>query len=173
MIGLNSLRRQLLMKKTMEKVERQSDELEHIVQEVVKKYCDTLDTYVEHIRDVLDNEVNDLSIQDLNRILIKITTYSYFLSTRQEILGIKRDVAEIVHKEKFNNAYLGVATGTVANKTAKAEEFAKEEEVVALVYDRAYKIIKLKNDAVCRLIDSIKKIVSSRLQEMQLAGREL
>lgn len=122
---------------------------------------------------MLDTEVNDLSIQDLNRILIKITTYSYFLSTRQEILGIRRDVADIVHKEKFNNAYINTTTGTVANKTAKAEEFSKEEEVVALVYDRAYKIIKMKNDAVCRLIDSIKKIVSSRLAEMQLAQREV
>jgi hypothetical protein len=161
------------MQKTIDKVESQSVELEQIVLKVVEKYCDTIDSYVENIRNVLDTEVNDLSIQDLNRILIKITTYSYFLSTRQEILGIRRDVADIVHKEKFNNAYINTTTGTVANKTAKAEEFSKEEEVVALVYDRAYKIIKMKNDAVCRLIDSIKKIVSSRLAEMQLANREV
>lgn len=132
-----------------------------------------MDEYIEHIRKVLDTEVSDLSIEDLNRILIKITTYSYFLVAKQEFLGIRHDIAALVYSEKFNLSYMGATTGTVASKTAKAEESAKDEKVVSVIYDRAYKILKMKSDAAIRMIDSIKKIVSSRLQEISLAGREL
>lgn len=132
-----------------------------------------MDEYIEHIKKVLDTGVDDLSIEDLNRILIKITTYSYFLGTRQEYLGIRHDIADMVHMEKYNMTYIDTTSGTVANKTAKAEEASKDEKVISIVYDRAYKILKLKNDAAIRMIDSIKKIVSSRLTEMQLAQREV
>ena len=132
-----------------------------------------MDEYIEHIRKVLDAGTDDLSIEDLNRILIKITTYSYFLGTKQEYLGIRHDIADMIHMEKFNMSYIDATSGTVANKTAKAEEASKEEKTITIVFDRAYKILKMKNDAAIRMIDSIKKIVSSRLQEMQLAGREL
>ena len=132
------------MQKLIEQVENNSGQLEQLVQEVVKKYADTMDGYIEHIKKVLDTGVDDLSIEDLNRILIKITTYSYFLGTRQEYLGIRHDIADMVHMEKYNMTYIDTTSGTVANKTAKAEEAAKEEKTIAIVYDRAYKILKLK-----------------------------
>ena len=132
-----------------------------------------MDGYIENIKNVLDTEVNDLTIEDLNRILIKITTYSYFMCSRQEMLGIKRDIADMLYSEKYNLTYISSATGTVANKTAKAEEASKDEKVVSIVFDRAYKILKSKSEGAIRMIDSIKKIVSSRVAEMQLANREV
>lgn len=132
-----------------------------------------MDEYIENVQHVLDTESSDLSIEDLNRILIKITTYSYFMCTRQEILGIRHDIADLMLSEKYNSVYMAQTAGTVPTKTAKATEGSKEEKVMSVIFDRAYKIIKLKNEAAIRMIDSVKKIVSSRLQEMQLANREV
>ena len=63
--------------------------------------------------------------------------------------------------------------GTIASKTAKAEEMAKEEAIVKLVYGNVYKIIKGKCSAIERLSDAVKKIISAKMQEWQIAQKEI
>ena len=125
------------------------------------------------MRRVLQEEVDDLPISELNKILLKVSIYSYFLVSRQELLGIKQDVADLIRQERYNNEYLLLTSGTVANKQAKAEMAAQEEIVASIIYSRAFKILKGKNESVQRLCDSLKKVLSAKMQEAQLANREV
>ena len=91
----------------------------------------------------------------------------YFVSSKQELLGIKSDIAEALRDERYNTAFMN-ATGTVASKESQALSAIKEEDVIKIVYERAYKILKNKYNAIDKWIDAIKKILTMRIQLMNL-----
>lgn len=111
-------------------------------------------------------------MDELNRIMIKLCSYAYFIVTKQELMGIRQDISEAIRAERYNEVYMNISVGTIAKKTAEAESSVKEEAVIALIYNRVYKIMKGKYESVNRLIDVVKKIVSSRIQSMQLGLKE-
>lgn len=148
-------------------VESDSLVLEQIVNDIVSSYTKELDDYVDKIKAVLDDNTDELTEQDLNQIMIKLCSYMYFVSSKQELLGIKSDIAEALRDERYNTAFMN-ATGTVASKESQALSAIKEEEVIKIVYERAYKILKNKYNAIDKWIDAIKKILTMRIQLMNL-----
>ena len=104
--------------------------------------------------------------------MIRLCSYAYFLTSKQELIGIRQDISKAIKSEKYNDEYMGLTVGTVAKKVAQAESAIKEEAVIALIYDRAYKILKGKNDSVNRMIDAVKKIISARIQLLQIGMKE-
>lgn len=148
-------------------VESDSLVLEQIVNDIVSSYTKELDDYVDKIKAVLDDNTDELTEQDLNQIMIKLCSYMYFVSSKQELLGIKSDIAEALRDERYNTAFMN-ATGTVASKESQALSAIKEEDVIKIVYERAYKILKNKYNAVDKWIDAIKKILTMRIQLMNL-----
>ena len=155
-----------------ERVEYHSEKLSKIVEDIASKYTEEADTYIQKIKDVLEDS-GDLTIEDLNRILVRLTTYAYFFISKQELASLRASISELVYDEKFNESYMNLQGGTIASKTARAEEMAKEEAIVKLVYGNVYKIIKGKCSAIERLSDAVKKIISAKMQEWQIAQKEL
>lgn len=158
-------------KELQQKVEVDSALIEDIVLDIVDKQTKELDAYVRKIQSVLETESEDLDLDELHRILIRLCSFSYFISSKQELLGIRQDISEAVRAERYNSVYMNLSVGTIAKKTAEAEEAVKEEAMIALIYSRSYKILKGKYDSTVRLCDAVKKIISSRIQTMQLTGR--
>ena len=148
-------------------VESDSLVLEQIVNDIVSSYTKELDDYVDKIKAVLDDNTDELTEQDLNQIMIKLCSYMYFISSKQELLGIKSDIAEALRDERYNTAFMN-ATGTVAFKESQALSAIKEEEVIKIVYERAYRVMKNKYNAIDKWIDAIKKILTMRIQLMNL-----
>ena len=152
------------------KVENDSSMIENIVIDIVDSKTKELDNYVLKIKRVIENE--DLTIEDLQRIMIRLCSYAYFISSAQELMGIRQDISEAIRIERYNNVYVNLTVGTVAKKTAEASEAVKEEAVIALIYSRVYKILKGKYDVTNRMIDAVKKIISAKIQSMQIGVRE-
>jgi hypothetical protein len=98
---------------------------------------------------------------------MKLCSYYYYLAKEQELVGVRQDIATIYEKEKYNLHFMG-AVGTVASKTSQAEEKTKEERVISLVWEKSYKILKNKSAAINSYIDSIKKIITGKIKEMEL-----
>lgn len=146
-------------------VDTESRPIENIISDIVSGETGKIDEYVDNIKKALDED--DLSINELNRILIKLCSFSYYLAERQEMVGVRGDIAEAIHSEKYNNALLD-AQGTVARKQSIAEEQSKEEQVISTIYNKAYKILKGKRDSIDKFSDAIKKIVTSKVKEMEL-----
>lgn len=159
-------------KELQDKVEADSNVIESIVIDIVEKQTKEIDDYINKIRYVLEKEADDLTLEDLNRIMIRLCTYAYFLTSKQELIGIRQDISEAIRAEKYNDAYINMSVGTVAKKTATANEAVKEEALIALIYSRSYKILKGKYEVTNRMIDAIKKIISARIQTMQLGLKE-
>ena len=159
-------------KQLQDHVEAHSKIIEEMVTEIVSKYADDLDKYIYNIERVLNNPDEEIDDNDLNRIMIRLSTYAYFVGSKSELAAIRKDVSEMVRNEKYNNFFMNIS-GTVANKTAEATSQIHEEAVIATIYDRAYKILKIKYDSTVRLIDTVKKIISMRIQQMQLGTRNI
>ena len=148
-------------------IEADSQVLENIVNDIVNSYTKELDEYVNKIKSVLDDDTDGLTEHDLNQIMIKLCSYMYFIGSKQELLGIRADISDALRDEKYNLAFMG-ATGTVASKESQALNAIKEEEVIKVIYDRAYKIMKNKYAAVDKWIDAIKKILSMRIKLLEI-----
>lgn len=159
-------------KQLQDHVEAHSKIIEEMVTEIVSKYADDLDKYIYNIERVLNNPDEEIDDNDLNRIMIRLSTYAYFVGSKSELAAIRKDVSEMVRNEKYNNFFMNIS-GTVANKTAEATSQIHEEAVIAIIYDRVYKILKIKYDSTVRLIDTVKKIISMRIQQMQLGTRNI
>ena len=147
-------------------VEQDSKAIESLVNQIVENSAKEVDKYINNIKHELD--IADLSISELNIILLKLCYYYYYLANEQEMVGIRQDIAGIYEREQYNLHFMG-STGTVASKTSQAEEKTKEARVIALVWEKSYKILKNRYCALASYIDAIKKIITTKIKEMELS----
>jgi len=149
--------------KLLEKVGEDSKSIEDIIKKIVDKEIGFINEYVDDINKALDED--DLTVEQLNRILIRLCSFSYYIAERQEMLGVRSDIADMLHKEVYNNNFLD-SVGTIAKKQSLAEEMAKEEAVVSIVYNKAYKILKNRRDSIDKYSDAVKKVIQSKITEL-------
>ena len=149
-------------------VENESLNIDMLVNKILENEVKELDAYMNNLKRELN--LSDLSISELNLVLMKLCSYSYYLSTRQELIGVRQDIAAIYEKEKYNKSFNDLQ-GTVASKTSRAEELSQEEAIISLVWEKAYKAIKLRIDSLNRYIDAVKKVTSTKMAEMQLTQK--
>lgn len=154
-------------KKIMNNIEDDAKLLETVTNEIVSKYTKELDEYTEGIKGVLDTGTQEITNIDLNKILMRLCSYAYFIGTKQELLALRTDIAQALFDERYNQSLLE-QEGTVAVKQSLARNATKEENIVNIIYERAYKIMKNKYNSINTFIDSIKKIQTVRLKEMEL-----
>ena len=150
--------------KLLEKVGEDSKSIEDIIKKIVDKEIGFINEYVDDINKALDED--DLTVEQLNRILIRLCSFSYYIAERQEMLGVRSDIADMLHKEVYNNNFLD-SVGTIAKKQSLAEEMAKEEAVVSIVYNKAYKILKNRRDSIDKYSDAVKKVIQSKITELR------
>lgn len=154
--------------KKKEEVSTTTIQVNEMVDEIVKHYCEGTDELMAKIKDILfaEND-NELSNTELDSIVLKIPVLVYFASAGQEYVGLQEDVAKFARQLEFSK-HFNRAAGTVADKTNYAETKANEEEVVRVVYSRAYKIIRGKMEMALELLQSAKKVISRRMGETQI-----
>ena len=145
--------------------------------DVVKKYSEALDDLMKEIYVVcVKNE--DTSLENLEKYYLELSNMIYFMNEKVEQLGVYADMSASASKEVFSKSYIayssnkdveGKSKTTVKENEAKASLDAQYEEVVASIYDRAYKIVKNKVSSGQDLCNCLRKIISSRMAEMQLS----
>ena len=149
-------------------VEEKSKVIDEIVAGIISPYCKDLDNYVSFIKDCLKDGENPPTTDELDDFCLNLSTYIYFAGGMCEQLGIRDDIAKAVYKEMYHTARASQDKGTVADKDSLAELASQEEYVVSASYTRAYKTLKSKIDNAQELLSSVKKVLSRRIQEMEL-----
>ncbi len=140
----------------------------HVVQDVVTKYTKELDDYVEKVKLGLVDKDNPVTTSELSNICMRLSTYIYFASEMSEHLGIKDDISRALYKEAYNRNRNLLEKGTVADKNTQAELNSQQEYLVNIVYSRSFKIVKAKVDAAQELLSSAKKVLTLRMNEINL-----
>jgi len=86
----------------------------------------------------------------------------------QEQLGIKDDISKALYREMYNTVRDSQTTGTVADKDTIAELASQTEYLTSVLYKRAYSIVKAKVAAAQEILSSVKKVISRRIQEIEI-----
>ena len=156
------------VRQLQKRIEANSDIVESIVNRLVSEYCKPLDDYMDFIRGILNDHDNPPTDRELDDFTLNIPVLLYFTGEAQETLGIKEDVAKAVKQELYNEIY-DKSTGTIADKTAAAELATQNEYIAHIAYQRAYKKIKLRMEAANEMLQSVKKVISRRMVEYEVA----
>ena len=146
----------------------------NISDKLVEAYSQELDVLMNRVKaDCVDTEPSD---KVLEMYTLELSNALYFVGQKLETIGIKEDLTKMAAKEAYNNAYLQhMETGdskkkpTVAELTALSEDDAKYQTVINSIYARVYRQVKYKVDAAYEMLSSIRKIISKRMQELQLS----
>ena len=142
---------------------------------IVLRYTADLDQLMTDMRhDVIENDASDLVLE---KYLLELNNMLYFLGSKLENVGIRDDLTKMAAKETFNDAYLGAREKdverrnktTVAELTAIAEDASKYETVINSLYSRVYNQIKLKMNAGYDMVNSLRKIISKRMQDASMS----
>ena len=149
-------------------VENNSSQIQEIVEGITKPYCKDLDNYVDFIKSILADGENPPTSQELDDFCMNLSVYIYYASGMQEQLGIKDDIARAIYKEMYHSSRDSIDKGTVADKDSLAELASQQEYLVSVCYKRAYNIIKAKVSAAQEMLASVKKVISRRMQEVEI-----
>lgn len=155
--------------KTVENVVNKIDYISRteiaLCDEFVMKNCGKLDKLISNIY----QDINNLTDQQVESYILELATQLYYVSSCQEMVGIKEDVCKMF-KAKIYNEARREAQGTVADKDAQALLISQNESLALNVYTRAYKTIKAKVESGYEVLNSLKKIMNRRLAEIELSN---
>lgn len=152
---------------TRTRVESLTSVVSSMVDEIVKEVCGELDSYMEIIDQILCNSDNPVTDRELEDFTLNIPSLLYLVSSRRENLGVKEDVSKAIYKEVYNQVR-EKASGTVADKDTAAELASKSEAITHIVYSRAHRAIKAKEESSWEMLNSVKKVLTRRIAEMEL-----
>lgn len=147
----------------------------NISDNLVKSYTSDMDSLMSDLyEDCIKNDASDMILE---KYLLELNNMLYFLGSKLETIGIKEDLSKLASKESYNNAYLRNRLKdaeqrnktTVAELTALAEDASKYETVLNSLYSRVYKQLKFKMDAGYDMVNSLRKIITKRMQDQSLA----
>lgn len=149
-------------------VDANFERLQAIIVQIVQPYSKDLDKYVAFIKECLHDGEEPPSNSELEDFCMNLSTYIYFAGGMCEQLGIKDDISKAVWKEVYNTKRQDSGKGTIADKNSMAELESQQEYLTSVCYSRAYKIMKSKVENAQELLSSCKKVLSHRMQEMEL-----
>ncbi len=158
-----------LIHSIISRVEDNSVKVENVVDELVDEYCHQLDELIAKFKEVLLDNQNPVTEDELDSICLKLPTYLYFIGEAQERFGIKEDISKSIKMELYNEVHRKTR-GTIADKQAASEQATQEEDIVYRAYQRAHKKIKQKLESAYELLSSVKKVISRRMGEQDLAN---
>ena len=147
-----------------------------VTKQVTEAYSTHLDKLMQDFYQ-RHKEIKDVPTAELENLYLELTNLLYFMGDKLEQLGIHDDMSKAARQEVYNKAYLDNQVKdtdkknktTVAENIAVAENAAQYESVVNSIYARAYKILKYKIDAGYEMVNTLRKIISRRMQEVDLS----
>lgn len=154
------------MESFKQEIEENSVDIQQMIASVLNGRTRELDDYIDSIKTRLA-QPNSISTQELDRIIVDIPVFLYYVIEGLEELNVKKGVSG--EKAKFyENELIINSTGTVSEKQAKACNATVKNRLVQLVYKTAASILQNKINTALELLNSAKKVQQRRLEEMKL-----
>lgn len=166
--------RDVLLKKKID-LEGNSNIAESVYNKILCNYMESIDEVVEEvekiIKDIEKGKIDNYSNSDLEKVCIKIPMLMYKIGGDLERVGVRIDVVNAI-KEYTQNETLLRSSGTVVMKKAMADNIVYNEDIIENIYKRVYKQIERKLGYIDSLYNSIKKVMSLRIKELEVFQRE-
>jgi hypothetical protein len=156
------------LNKALEAVEITYGQIKEIADSMLAGPFDEPNRIVEFIQ----NNVESMSVEMLRDAILKLQLTVYSLSELRDRSGIKATCAEAIKKEAYATAYVS-QEGTAGVKDSNTTLAISENIVAQCLYDLVASLVKTKVDMLLRLIDSLKSILMSRMQEAKISATSL
>lgn len=144
----------------LNKVEVTYTELVQIANEMLASIIDPINNMIND----LNSKINNLSIDQLRDYILRIQLKAFEISEIKEKSAMKAELAEAIQKEQFAISFNGLE-GSAATKDKLALVATSSEIVVETLYNLIANLLKTKLDQLHRLVDALKSILMSRMQE--------
>lgn len=156
------------MSESLNKVENSSAQVNEMVELILGDSLNEVDGYIEKVRGIfLKND--EILTQDLDKIILQIPVYIYGLIVLAQQIEMKKGLSKEHASYAKNEAMLN-ATGTVADKTAKAENLTAPDRITQLAYTTASSIVQRKIDGAMAILDAAKRVLQRRMTELKLTS---
>lgn len=155
------------VRKNNEAVESLTSVVREMVAKIVDEVCSDLDSYMAQIEEIMCDKDTPVSNEELEDFTLNLPSLLYLTSSRRESLKVKEDVAKAVHKDIYNRVR-DKAQGTVADKDTAADLASQSQAITVIVLQRAGSTIKTREEAAWEMLNSVKKVLSLRIAELEL-----
>jgi len=136
----------------------------------INEYTKELDELIEQMHKKTSREDYEMSDKEVEKLLVRLPILIYDINNVLMKVGIKEDLSRIIRQNNYNEAFV-IQEGTIADKKSAAEIMVKEELLLETTWKRSVKIISQKIDIAEELLGSIKKLISKRMEEINLIKR--
>ena len=124
------------------------------------------------IVETIQYNIESMSIDMLRDYILRLQLTVYSLSELRDRSGIKASCAEAIRKEAYAASYIG-QDGTAGVKDSNTTLAISENIIAQCLYDLVATLVKTKVDQIHRMIDSLKSILMSRMQEAKLSATSM
>jgi len=142
------------------RVELTYKDLVEISNEMLKPLFDPINELVAAI----NSRVNALSIDQIRDYILQLQLKAFEIAETKEKAALKAELAEAIQKEQFAISFNGM-DGSAAVKDKLALVATSAETVSETLYNLVANLLKTKLDQLHRLVDALKSILMSRMQE--------
>lgn len=126
-----------------------------------------LDDLIAMMHKKIQKDAYEISDKELEKLILRLPILIYDLNNMLMKAGIKEDLSKIIKQTNYNEAFV-IQEGTIADKKSGAELSIKEEILLEITWKRSVKIISQKIEIAQELLSSCKKILSKRMEEINL-----
>lgn len=152
--------------------EIESDFLESVQQmQILDRWVnDLVKSYIAPVTEVVDfvkQRKNTMTDVELVNASVQLSAALYAANAHLERIGLHTDLTNQMRKLKYNEQLVAV-TGKVVDKQSLAELACQKETLLCSVVERAYKTLKACVESGTEVLQSIKKVLSLRIQELSI-----
>ena len=132
--------------------------------EIANSMLSSLFSPINQLVGTISQNINSLTTSQVRDYILDLQLKAFELSETKEKAAMKAELAEALQKERFATCFNGMdGSATVKEKLALVE--TSSEIVAEVLYNLISNLLKTKLDQVHRLIDSLKSVLMSRMQE--------
>ena len=147
------------------------ENVEMVYRDIADMSNDVLSEMFEPINSLMDeikNDINNLGVDQIRDYMIRLQLKAYEISETKDKSAVKAEIAEILQKEKLARSF-NEAEGSAAVKEKQAILEASAETVSESLYNLVASLLKTKLDSLYRMVDTLKSILMSKMQEAKLS----
>lgn len=156
------------LNEALDKVEMVYGDVVSIANDMLAPLFDPINKLVEEI----NGRINNFTVEEIRNYMMRLQLRAYEISETKEKSSLKAELAQAVRKEKYALKF-NEAQGTAGTKDNTALLAASEEIIVESLYRLVASLLKTKLDALHRLVDALKSVLMSKMQEAKLSANAL
>lgn len=146
-------------------VEMTYDQIEQIANDIIREPFGHINQLVSDIQ----VNINSMSIDAIRDAMVKLQVGIFQISEIRDRAAARAQCAESLRKEAYSASFLR-QEGTAGQKDASATIDISDRIVTECLYELVSNLVKTKIDQGLRLIDTLKSVLMSRMQEAKISN---